>query len=103
MTKVAMETTDIPTTQDGSHVEITNEDDAHHLLRYQRYCVHFEFIPRSQTVNQAYYVKIFTRLRETVRRKRPELWPNDWIVHHDNALANKTLFVKEFPAQRIYY
>jgi len=26
--------TDISTTQNSSHVEITNEDKAHHLLRY---------------------------------------------------------------------
>jgi len=24
---------------------------------------------------------------EAVLRKRPELWPNDWILHHDNAPA----------------
>jgi hypothetical protein len=37
--------------------------------------VHFEFIPQGQTVNQAHYVQILKRLRETVCRKRPELWP----------------------------
>jgi hypothetical protein len=26
-----------------------------------------------------------------VRIKRPELWPNDWILHHDNAPAHKEL------------
>jgi transposase len=30
----------------------------------------------------------------------PELWPNDWILHHDNAPAHKALFVKQFLAQR---
>jgi hypothetical protein len=39
--------------------------------------VRFEFIPQGQTVNRAYYVEILMRLLETVRRKRPELWPND--------------------------
>jgi len=37
-TKSAMETADIPMTQESSHVEITNEDNAHHFLRYQGYC-----------------------------------------------------------------
>jgi len=30
----------------------------------------------------------------------PELWPNDWILHHDNAPAHKALFVKQFLAQK---
>jgi len=36
-------------------------------------------------------VKICKQLREAVRRKRPELWPNDWILHHDNAPAQRAL------------
>jgi hypothetical protein len=35
--------------------------------------------------------------KETV--KRAELWPNDWILHHDNALDQKALSVKQFLAQ----
>jgi hypothetical protein len=35
-----------------------------------------------------------------VHRKRPELWPNDWILHHDNAPDHKALFVKQFMAQK---
>jgi transposase len=62
--------------------------------------VHFEFIPECQTVNQAYCVEILKRLREAVRRKRPELWPNDWILHYDNAPAHKALSVKKFLAQK---
>jgi hypothetical protein len=56
--------------------------------------VHFEFVPQGQTGNRAYCVEILKRLHETVHRKRLELWPNDWIVHHDNAPAHKALFVK---------
>jgi alpha-L-fucosidase len=52
---------------------------------------HFEFIHQGQTVSQAYYMEILKRLREAVRRKRPELWTNDWILHHDNAPAHKAL------------
>jgi hypothetical protein len=81
---------DIPTTQESSHIEITNEDNVHHFLRYQG-TVHFEFIPQGQTVNQAHYVEIRKRLREAVRRKTPELWTNDWILHHDNAPAHRAL------------
>jgi len=38
MTKFAVETADIPTTQESSHVEITHEDNAHHFLWDQGYC-----------------------------------------------------------------
>jgi hypothetical protein len=39
--------------------------------------VHFEFILQGQTVNQAYYEEILKWLREAVRRKMPEFWPNN--------------------------
>jgi histone-lysine N-methyltransferase SETMAR len=61
--------------------------------------VHYEFIPKGQTVNQVYYVEILKRLREAVRRKGPELWPNDWILYCDNAPAHRALSVKKFMAR----
>jgi hypothetical protein len=61
--------------------------------------VHFELIPQGQTFNQAYYVEILKWLHEAMLRKRPELWPSDWPVHHDNAPAHKALSVKHFLAQ----
>jgi hypothetical protein len=63
--------------------ETTNEDIDHHFLRY-----HFEFISQSHTVNQVRYMELMKRLREAVRKKTPEFWPNDWILHHDNAPAH---------------
>jgi transposase len=33
---------------------------------------------------------------ESVRRKKPELWPDKWILHHDNAPAHDALRVREF-------
>jgi hypothetical protein len=61
--------------------------------------VHSEFIQQGQTVNRAYYMKIFKRLHEVLRLKRPELWPKIWTLHHDNAPAHKALSVKKFLAQ----
>jgi hypothetical protein len=50
--------------------------------------VRFEFVPQGQTVNQAYYVETLKRIREAVLRRRPELWPNDWNLHHDSVPAH---------------
>jgi hypothetical protein len=84
--------------KEGSNIEFTYGENAYHFLRYQGF-VHFEFTSHGQTVNRAYYAEILKRLREVVRIKRPELWPNYWILHHDNAPAHKALSVKQFLAQ----
>jgi hypothetical protein len=62
--------------------------------------VHFEIFPQSQTVKQAYYMKILKQLHEGVHRKRRELFPNDCILHHNIAPAHKALSVKQFLAQK---
>jgi len=49
--------------------------------------VHYEFIAQGQMVNQQSYLEVLTRSRESVRRKRPGLWPDKWILHHDTARA----------------
>jgi hypothetical protein len=62
--------------------------------------INFEFVPQDQTVNQAYCVEILKCLCEVVHRKRPELWPNDSILSHDNVPSHKVLSVKQFLAQK---
>jgi len=59
----------------------------------------YEFIAQGQTVNQQCYLEVLTRLRESVRRKRPGLWPDKWILHHDSARAHDALRVREFLAK----
>jgi len=39
--------------------------------------VHSEFLPVGQTVNKQYYLGVMKRLRESICRKRPELWQNN--------------------------
>jgi hypothetical protein len=58
--------------------------------------VHFEFVQQGITVNQAYYVEILKWLHEAVCRKRPERWPNDWILTRDNPPTHKVLSIKQF-------
>ena len=52
-----------------------------------------DYVSEGQTVNQVYYKK----LRERVRRRRPDLWKNvSWLLHQDNAPAHNALSVKTF-------
>jgi histone-lysine N-methyltransferase SETMAR len=61
--------------------------------------VYYEFIVQGQTVNQQCYLEVLTKLRKCVRRKRPGLWPDKWIIQHDNAPAHDALRVREFLAK----
>ena len=62
--------------------------------------IHHEFDPRGQRVNTEFYVAVLKRLREAVRRKRPQLWTNQsWVLHHDNAPAHSSCLVRNFLAK----
>jgi hypothetical protein len=54
----------------------------------------FKCIQQSHTVKQAYYMEILKWLREALSKKRPELWPNNSILYHDNAPAYKVCSVR---------
>jgi histone-lysine N-methyltransferase SETMAR len=58
--------------------------------------VHYEFNSEGKTVYQQCYLELLTRLREPVRRKIPQIWPDKWILHHNNAPAHDALRVREF-------
>jgi hypothetical protein len=55
---------------------------------------------RPKTVHVLDRAAIETGLREAEHRKMAELWPNDWILHHNNAPAHKALSVKRFLTQK---
>jgi len=62
--------------------------------------VHHEYAPNGQTINKEFYLEVLRRLRESVRRKRPEKWwDGDWILHHDNAPAHTSHLVQQFLAK----
>jgi len=61
--------------------------------------VHYEFIAQGQKVNQQCYLEVLTRLGESFRTKRPGIWPDKWILHHDNAPAHDALRFREFLAK----
>jgi transposase len=46
------------------------------------------------------YIDILLRLRDAIRRKRPEKWrTNSWFLHHNNAPAHRSVKVKDFLAK----
>jgi transposase len=50
-------------------------------------------------VNKQLYQDILSRLRDAVRRKRPELWENQtWMLHHDNTPAHAS-FIRSYLAK----
>ncbi|UYV74764.1 hypothetical protein LAZ67_12000855 [Cordylochernes scorpioides] len=59
--------------------------------------VHREFQQQGSTIIADSYLGVLRRLREAIRKKRPELWrSNSWILHHDNAPAHTTLKISRF-------
>jgi histone-lysine N-methyltransferase SETMAR len=59
-----------------------------------------QYVPPGQTMNQTYYTELLTKLRGKIRRKRPELWKNGWILHQDNTPAHNALSVRQFLAKK---
>jgi hypothetical protein len=51
-------------------------------------------------VNRQCYLEILAKLHEAVHRRRPELCPDAWILHNDNALVHNALAVREFLAKK---
>ena len=50
--------------------------------------------------NKQLYQEILVRLRDAVRRKRPELWENQtWMLHHDNVPAHASLLIRSYLAK----
>ena len=51
-------------------------------------------------VNRQLCQEDLARLRDAVRRKRPELWENQtWILHHDNAPTHVSLHIRSYLAK----
>jgi aminoglycoside phosphotransferase (APT) family kinase protein len=58
--------------------------------------VHMEFIPEGATVNKRRFKQILRHLRNSIRRKRPELWRRkNWLLLHNNAPAHHSVLVHE--------
>lgn len=62
--------------------------------------VHSEYIPTGTSITQYVYLDILRRLKESVRRKRPDLArTGGWKLHQDNAPAHTAIRVREYLAK----
>jgi len=62
--------------------------------------LHKEFVPTGRTVNSGFYCEVLRRLREKVRRHRPQLWREEtWLLHHDNAPSQTSVLTHQFLAK----
>jgi histone-lysine N-methyltransferase SETMAR len=58
--------------------------------------VHKEFVSPGPTVTRKFYCEVLKRLREGIRRERPDKWKNNnWFIHHDNTPAQTSLVVRQ--------
>jgi len=63
--------------------------------------VHHEFVLEGQTLIAEFYCNVLHRLREDIRRKRPELWcAGNWLLHDNNAPSHRALIMREFLAHK---
>jgi len=62
--------------------------------------VQHEFVQRGQMVNKQLYQEVLARLRDAMRRKKPEMWKNQTrILHHDNAPSHASLLIRSYLAK----
>ena len=85
--------------QNSTHESIKDQGDVGCVFDWKG-IVHHEFVPRGQMGNKQLYQEILARLRDAMRRKRPELWENHtWMLHHDNAPAHASLLFPSYLAK----
>jgi hypothetical protein len=52
-----------------------------------------------EIVNSGFYCDVLWRLRENVRRRRPELWREQTrMLHHENAPSHTSVLTQQFLA-----
>jgi len=55
------------------------------------------FVPGGHMINEQLYQEILARLRDAVRRRRPEMWESQtWMLHHDNAPTHESLLISSY-------
>lgn len=57
------------------------------------------FVPTCLNIKRKFYLRVLEYLRYRVRRVRPNVILDNWIVRHESALTHKALSIKEFSAK----
>ena len=71
------------------------ESDANLFRRFPRHGAS-RIRTRGQTINREYYLEVLFRLRDAVRKKRPDICSEkDWQFHHNNAPAHSAQVIKD--------
>jgi hypothetical protein len=81
------------TVKESEAADIDNKDDDNGFFDARRVVYH-EFVPQGQTVNQQVYISVLRRMREALRRRRPDLgiWTVDSIARQcENTHSSKCL------------
>ncbi len=58
--------------------------------------VHREYVPDRVGITKELYLQIVQRMHESVRRKRRDIFPNQFVLLHDNAGAHIARIVNDF-------
>ena len=62
--------------------------------------MHHECTPKSQEINEEYYMEVLRRLPDVLRRKRPDMWVvKNFQLQDDDAPAHFTRVIKAFLAK----
>jgi hypothetical protein len=89
------------TVKESEAAAVDNKDDDNlFFFSDARDIVHHEFVPQGQTINQEVYISVLRRMRDALRRRRPDLWASgQWAVLHDTARPHTALSVSRFLAK----
>jgi len=61
--------------------------------------IHNELLPRGQTVNKEYYLKVMKKA-EWQWGEKGQMWGGEkWLLHHDNAPTHSPLLIRDFLAR----
>jgi hypothetical protein len=70
------------------------------FVRYEGYCSLRIHSASPKKATKLIIWKYWSGYVKLCGKKRHEVWPNDWILLHDNSPAHKALSVKQFLAQK---
>jgi histone-lysine N-methyltransferase SETMAR len=59
-----------------------------------------EWVPNGQPVNQYYYNEVLIKLKKRVRKKRPDLWKNGWVLYQDNTPVHSAFSIHRFLTEK---